>query len=145
MKKIYLNILGLKNFETDELEELEKAVSEVNIPYSSILYEPAKELKRKISIIQTKRRTSKQVWVRFVCSWSGYSNNPSAPRRTLGVEYKKLNREIAEKLPKYYCYRFSDGSTNDWNIEIVSVKGKEQGSDYPYQVDELLKSKQVKN
>ena len=80
------------------------------------------------------------MWVRFTCSWSGYSNNPSAPRRTLGAEYRKLGREIAEKLPNYFCHRFDDGSTNDWNISVVSVRGKEKGSSYSQQVDRFLEN-----
>ena len=140
MKKIYLNILGLKNFETEDLEMLLNEVNKIELNFNDVLYEPVKELKYKIRKEISKRQNSKQVWVRFICSWSGYSNNSSAPRRTLGAEYRKLAREVAEKMPKYYCHRFSDGSTNDWHIEIVSVKGKEKGSSYSQQVDKFIKN-----
>ena len=139
MNKIHLTILGLKNFETNDLEILKKELDDIHlqINYRSVLYEPLKDLNRKINTILRKRETSKQVWVRFSCSWSGY-NNSSAPRRTLGAEYRKLNRDVAEKLPKYFCHRFDDSSTNDWNISIVNVKGKEKSSAYSHQVDEFL-------
>lgn len=139
MREIHLNILGLKNFETEELQDLLNGVNRIKLLFDDLLYEPVNGLKFKIRKEISRRENSKQVWVRFTCSWSGYSNNPSAPRRTLGAEYRKINREIAEKMPKYYCHEFSDSTTNDWHIEIVSVKGKEKGSSYSRQVDEFMK------
>ena len=138
--KINLNILGAKNFDDEKIEQIEKALNEIRIPYQNILKQPFQELERKIRIIKNKRKNSKTVWAKFTCSWSGYSNNPSAPRRTLGTEYRKLNREIAEKLPNYFCHKFTDGSTNDWNIKVVSVRSKKKSSSYGHQVDEFIKS-----
>lgn len=132
--RIHLNILGIKNFETEDLIKLQNEIEQLKPNYSSILYEPINELKRKIQIELQKRETSKQVWVEFVSYWSGYNSNQ---RKIVGKFYRKIDRKIAEKMPKYFCHIFSDNTTNDWNIKIVSVKGKNEGS-YDSQIDEFL-------
>lgn len=139
MKKIYWNIRGIKNFETCDLNTLLQELNKINIEYSSVLYDPLRRLKRNIRTELHRRDSSKKVWVKFTCSWSGYSNNPSAPRRTLGADYKKIDRGIAAKLPKYYSHSFDDGSTNDWRIEVVSVKGNEKPTSYNHQIRDILK------
>ena len=136
MGKIYLNILGLKNFESEDLESLQKELDKIQIDYNSILYEPFKELKRKVFAILQKRQSSKQLWVEFTSYWSGYT---SGQRKLVGRHYRKISREMAEKMPKWFSHRFSDNTTNDWSIKIVSVKGKDEGS-YSGQIDDFLKS-----
>ncbi len=136
MNKIYLNILGLKNFETEDLLKLKSEIELLRPTYSSILWEPVGELKRKIQTELRKRETSKFVWVEFVSYWSGYT---SKQRKVVGKHYRKIERTIAEKMPKYFSHQFSDNTTNDWNIRVVNVKGENEGS-YSQQVDEFLKS-----
>ena len=136
-----LNIIGYKNLDNKALLELVEKVKEAEniLPYSNEVKDSLQKLGWQLQVELNKRERSKYVWVEFSCSWSGYSNNPSAPRRTIGVEYRKLDREIALKLPNYWSYVFSDGSTNDWSIDIVSVRPKNsKGSSYPHQIDELL-------
>lgn len=134
MKNIYLNILGIKNFETEDLIKLRDEVEQLRPSYSSVLWEPVGELKRKIQSELRKRETSKYVWVEFVSYWSGYTSNQ---KKIVGKFYRKIERKIAEKMPKYFCHNFTDNTTNDWNVKIVSVKGKNEGS-YSNQIDEFL-------
>lgn len=141
--KIYLNILGFKKFDDEQLEDVSKEVEELAIAYDSILREPLNELIKKIRVEQNRRKNSKLVLVEFVCSWSGYSNNSSAPRRDVARHYRKVDRKVADKMPKYFCHNFSDGSTNDWSIKIVSVKGKNESLQYGNQVDEFLKENKL--
>lgn len=142
MKKIYLNILGLKNFETGDLVKLRDEIETLSPTYSSILYEPIRELKRKIQIVLRKREVSKSVWVEFVTVWSGYSNPASqGQRREVGRFYRKIERQKALSLPKYFVHSFTDGTTNDWSVKIVDIRGKDSGS-YSSQIDEFLSSHQ---
>lgn len=139
-EKIYLNILGFKNFETKSLIELCEEIEKLKPTYSSILYEPINELNNKIRTQLRKRETSKKVWVEFTAIWSGYSNPASSgQRREVGQFYRQFNRDIANKLPSYYSYPFSDGTTNDWNIKIVDKRGNNTGS-YSSQVSEIINS-----
>lgn len=139
MGKIYLNILGIKNFNDDDLKEIYSQLEKINIEAYTLLYEPFEELKRKIGIEQNKRERRNWVWVEFTCSWSGYSNNPSAPRRDIGKIYRKISKDKVDKIGSYYCHRFSDNSTNDWYIKKVSVRGKDTGA-YAHQIDDYLKT-----
>ena len=135
MKKIYLNILGLKNWENKDLQLLQKKLENIKIDYSSIIYEPFIELKRKLRIILERRERSKYVWVEFISYWSGYTSNQ---RKLVGKHYRKIERVVAEKMPKYFEHQFSDNTSNAWNIKIVSIRGKDKGS-YSQQIDEFLK------
>jgi len=140
MNKIYLNILGTKNFDTEDLSILQDAVKELRPQYGTILYEPVIELERKIRAELQKRERSKYVWGEFISYWSGYT---SSQRKIVGKHYRKIQKDIAQKMPKYFSHKFSDDTTNDWNIKIVSVKGKDEGS-YEQQIDEFL-AKQESN
>ena len=141
MKKIYLNILGYKNFETNELAILRDEVEKMrgSMGYSSILWDSIGELKRKINIELSKRENSKKVWVEFVSYWSGYT---SSQRRLVGRFYRKMDRDIAVKMPKYFEHQFTDNTSNAWNVAIVSVRGKDEGS-YSSQIDDFIKSEAV--
>lgn len=134
--KIYLNILGFKNFEDEELEKIFNELEEIKLNFNSIFNEPLSELKRKVSMEKNKRERRKWVWVEFISYWSGYTSNQ---RKITGKFYRKIDRDIAEKMPKFYCHNFTDNTTNDWYIKIVSVKGKDEGS-YSSQIDEFLKT-----
>ncbi len=138
-EKMHLNILGLKNYSSEKLSEILKEVEKINVNLDSILREPIDKLRHKIRLEQGKRERRNWVWVEFSCSWSGYSCNPSAPRRDIDKHYIKLDRKIAEKLPSYFCHNFTDNSTNDWHIKIVDVLKKSHGT-YKHQVDEFLKT-----
>ena len=137
-EKIYLNILGLKNFINNDLQILLKEVESLELKngYSSILYEPVKKLAFKIRYELNKRERSEFVWVEFVSYWSGYT---SSQRKIVGKHYRKIERLLVDKMPKYYSYKFSDNTTNDWNIKIVDIRGKDEGG-YTQQIDEFLAS-----
>ena len=135
-EKIHLNILGIKNFKSESLKDILSEIEKLNISYSSFMYKPIDNLKRKIRIEIGKRERSKFVWVEFVAYWSGYS---SSQRKVSGKFYRKLDRNLASKLPKFYQHNFTDNTTNDWYIKQVDVKGKDEGS-YKNQIDEFLAS-----
>ena len=116
------------------LKEVESL--ELKNGYSSILYEPVKKLVFKIKHELNKRERSKFVWVEFVSYWSGYT---SSQRKIVGKHYRKIKRLLVDKMPKYYSYKFSDNTTNDWNIKIVDIRGKDEGG-YTQQIDEFLAS-----
>ncbi len=134
MNKIYLNILGLKNFPTEDLIKLRDEVEILRPLYSSLLWEPVGELKRKIQIELSKRERSKFVWVEFESYWSGYT---SSQRKLVGRFYKKLEKSLVEKLPKYFEHQFSDNTNNAWSVKVVDVRGKDEGS-YSQQIEEFL-------
>ena len=135
-EKIYLNILGLKNFINNDLQILLKEVESLKLKngYSSILYEPVKKLAFKIRYELNKRERSEFVWVEFVSYWSGYT---SSRRKIVGKHYRKIERLLVDKMPKYYSYKFSDNTANDWSIKIVDIRGKDEGG-YTQQIDEFL-------
>ncbi len=137
MEKINLNILGLKNFENEDLDKLLIEAEKVKVDFGNDLYTPFSKLRMKIRIEQNKRKRRDWVWLEFTCSWSGYSNNPSAPRKDIGKIYRKVKKELVEKIGSYYSHTFSDNSTNDWGIKVVSTNGKDTGS-YSHQIDEYL-------
>ena len=137
-----LNIIGYKNLSNNELENEITILQEAEniLPYDNDVKEAIKELVWQLHRELDKRSRSKKVWVEFSCSWSGYSNNPSAPRRDIGLEYRKLDRNMVESFGNFYSHRFSDGTTNDWHICIVDVKPKSyKRTTYPHQIDEFLK------
>ena len=138
MNKIYLNILGFKNFEDEELDKISEELEEIKPNFNSIFNEPLSELKRKIRIEQGKRERRNWVWVEFISYWSGYT---SKQRKIVGKFYRKIDRNTAKKMPKFYSHSFSDNTTNDWYIKIVSVKGKDEGG-YSQQIDEFLKNQE---
>ena len=133
--KIYLSILGFKKFSDGLLLEIFNELEKINVDYGNLLYEPFSIFKRKIKIEQNRRKNSKCVWVEFVAYWSGYT---SKQRREVGRYYHKITREDAKKLPSFYKHHFSDNTTNDWYIKVVSVRGKDSGS-YSDQIDEIIK------
>ena len=134
MNKIYLNILGLKNFSTGDLEFLNREVEKLNPTWNSLLREPIQDLKSKIFREINKRERSKFVWVEFESYWSGYT---SSQRRLVGRFYKKLEKSFVEKLPKYFEHYFSDNTNNAWSIKVVDVRGKDEGG-YSQQIEEFL-------
>jgi len=134
MNKIYLNILGLKNFSTEDLEKLKVEVEKLNPDWNSLLREPIRDLKSKIWREINKRERSKFVWVEFESYWSGYT---SSQRKLVGRFYKKLEKSFVEKLPKYFEHQFSDNTNNAWSVKVVDVRGKDEGS-YSQQVEEFL-------
>ena len=134
MKKIYLNILGFKNFESDELKPILDGLEKIEFDYNSILREPFSQLKFKIRRELDKRKNSKFVLVEFESFWSGYT---SGQRKLVGRFYRKLDRDLAEKLPKYFEHQFTDNTSNAWSVKIVDVRGKDEGS-YSGQIDEFL-------
>ena len=136
MEKIHLNILGIKNFDNKDLSDILEELEEIKPNFNSIFNEPLSELKRKIRIEQGKRKRRNWVWVEFISYWSGYT---SKQRKVVGKFYRKIDKSVAEKMPKFYCHNFSDNTTNEWYIKIVSVKGKDEGS-YSNQIDEFLKN-----
>ena len=138
MNKIYLNILGFKNFDDDRLNEVYNELEKTEIDFSSFFAEPLSELKRKIRIEQGKRERRNWVWVEFISYWSGYTLKQ---RKIVGKFYRKIDRNTAKKMPKFYSHSFSDNTTNDWYIKIVSVKGKDEGG-YSQQIDEFLKNQE---
>jgi len=136
MKEIHLKIINLEKFNNEELLELKKELENAKSHMiNSPLYEPLHALEEKIYNILQKRKTSKYVWLEFSGFWSGYR---SSQRRQIGVHYRKVKREIAETMPKFFSHNFDDNTTNDWSICIVPSKGKEWGT-YAHQVDEFLK------
>jgi len=134
MNKIYLNILGLKNFSTEDLERLKVEVEKLSPTWESSLREPIRDLKSKIWREVAKRERSKFVWVEFESFWSGYT---SSQRKLVGRFYKKLEKSFVEKLPKYFEHQFSDNTNNAWSIKVVDVRGKDEGS-YSQQIEEFL-------
>lgn len=134
MNKIYLNILGLKNFSTEDLERLKVEVEKLNPTWESLLREPIQDLKSKIWREVSKRERSKVVWVEFESYWSGYT---SSQRKLVGRFYKKLEKSFVEKLPKYFEHQFSDNTNNAWSVKVVDVRGKDEGS-YSQQIEEFL-------
>jgi len=134
MNKIYLNILGLKNFSTEDLERLKIEVEKLSPTWNSLLREPIQDLKSKIWREISKRERSKFVWVEFESYWSGYTSNQ---RKLVGRFYKKLDKSFVEKLPKYFEHQFSDNTNNAWSVKVVDVKGKDEGG-YSQQVEEFL-------
>jgi len=140
-----LTIIGHKNLESEELKRLTSELQEAEniLPYSSPVKEAIKDLRWKVQMELNKRERSKFVWVEFVAVWSGYSQPASrGQRREVGRFYRKLSRDIADKLPGFYSHSFTDNTTNDWSIRQVSVKGRDSGS-YSQQVDEIIE--RVKN
>lgn len=140
MNKINLNILGLKNFETSDLLKLRDEVETLRPTYSSVLYDSVAELKRKIQRELSKREKSNRVFVEFVAEWSGYS---SSQKKEVGRFYRKFRRDLAIRFPSYWQHNFSDGTTNNWYIKIVDIKGKDSGS-YSAQIDEFINSLNLK-
>ena len=134
MTKIYLNILGLKNFETEDLNKLLAEVEALNPVYTSWLYDPIHELRRKINYEIAKRKRSKTVWVCFESYWSGYT---SGQRHMVGRFYRKLDKTLVDKLPKYFEHAFTDNTSNGWSVKAVDVPGKNEGS-YSGQIDDFL-------
>jgi len=141
MKPIHLNILGLKNFETGDLIRLRDEIELLRPTYSSLLWEPVGNLKRKIQLELAKRERSKYVWVQFESYWSGYT---SAQRKLVGRYYRKIKRSLATHLPNWFSHQFTDNTTNDWLVKVVSVRGKDEGS-YPGQIDTFLKEQSQTN
>lgn len=78
--------------------------------------------------------TDEQVWVEFNGYWNGYK---PGQRRLVGRHYRKMKKELAEKMPKSFSYKFSDNSINDWAIKPVSKKGKNEGV-CSEQIDEFM-------
>jgi len=139
-----LTIIGHKNLESEELKRLIAELQEAEniLPYSSSVKEAIGDLRWKVQMELNKRERSKKVWMEFVASWSGYTSNQ---RKEVGRWYRRLSRDIANKLPSFYAHHFSDNTTNDWYIKQVSVKGKDSGS-YSQQVDEIIsKAMEAKN
>jgi len=135
------NIIGYKSLATEDLENVCEQLRNAKdkLSWKSEVKKALYQLRNQLLSEINRRERSKKVWVEFSCYWNSYSYNSSASHRKLGVEYRRLDREIADKLPNYYYHRFSDGSTNDWSIKIVDVKGKEEPTCYNDQIDKFLK------
>lgn len=129
-------IIGFKSLENEGLTKLVSELQEAEniLPYSSSVKEAIKELKFKVSGELSKRERSKFVWVEFESFWSGYT---SGQRKLVGKFYRKLNKSLVEKMPKYFEHKFTDNTSNAWHVKVVSVRGKDEGS-YSNQVDEFL-------
>jgi hypothetical protein len=136
--KIHLNILGLKNFDSEKLKELLKEVETLylQVRYGTPLYEPLEKLKVKIRYEIGKRERRKWVWLEFTSYWSGYTSSQS---KLVGKHYRKVDKATADKMPKWFSHSFTDNTTNDWSIKQVDVPGKSEGS-YSNQIDEFLRT-----
>lgn len=137
-----LNIIGYKNYSNEDLQKkidlLKRAYDRLG--FTDEVGEALSDTSRQLIIELNKRERGKYVWVEFVTEWSGYSNPASSgQRREVGRFYRKLNRDLANKLPNYYQHHFTDNTTNDWYIKQVSVRGKDKGS-YSQQVDDIINS-----
>lgn len=138
MKTIYLNILGIKNFTSEDLKVLLKEVEtlDLKVGYGTLLYEPVQKLKHKIRLEVGKRERRKWAWLEFTSYWSGYTSRQS---KLVGKHYRKVSKEVADKIPKWFSHRFTDNTTNDWSIKVVDIPAKNEGG-YSQQVDEYLRT-----
>lgn len=134
MRDLNLNIIGFKKYESEELKHILEALNKITVHYENTLYEPLSRLKNKIGAELNKRERSKYVWVEFVAEWTGYT---SRQQREVGRFYRTIKRDLAEKLPTFHEYRFSDGTSNYWYINTVTTRGKESGS-YGHHVEEII-------
>jgi len=109
-RKIKFNIIGYKSLKTKKIELI---ISQLILAKSKLVGDEVGEvrnaidmLKRQLSYEVNKRQRAKKVLVKFTCYWSGYSNNPSAPQRKLGAEYRKIDREVDPKDTKLLLSSF---------------------------------------
>lgn len=136
--EINLHILNLKKFSDEELMDIAKELRNLKIQYGTLLYHPFENLKNKVYRETSRRERSRFVFVEFRCEWSGYSNNPSAPRKLAGKFYRKISKDQFEKMPKFFSHQFRDNSANDWTVKKVDFLGRDEGS-YSNQIDEWFK------
>ena len=132
-----LNIIGYKTKNTEELqeirEELQKAIKKLTWDC-----QVAKALERlfwQIKLELDRRGKSKKVLVKFTAIWSGYT---STQRKKCAVEYRKIDRNTWEKMPKTFIHKFTDNTENLWSAEIVYKKDEPAHNSYGYQVDNFL-------
>jgi len=132
-----LNITGYKTKDIEELREIEKNIEvsckllpfedEVRKALNTLLFDIKRELR--------KREKSKTVLVKFTAEWSGYTSNQ---KKLCAVEYRKISRDIFNKMPKSFVHNFNDNTNNLWKAKIVFRKDKKSYNTYGSQVDKFL-------
>jgi len=133
--KINLTIAGLKNLDNEELEKIKRELECFrNGTCISFLKDPINRLIDKIDNVIWMRKHSKYVWLKFDGYWS---KNNISPRQHVGTFYRKVRRDIAAKMPKFFTHKINDSAEIEWAITVVHFIGKEHGL-YSEQINEFL-------
>ena len=132
MEKIK-HIIGYKSQDTDKLRELETAITK--LPWDSVVKNGLLEIKFNIKRELERRETSKKVLVKFTAEWSGYT---SSQKKDCAIEYRKIDRALWDKMPKYFSHQFSDNTHNGWRAEMAIKDGGDSYNSYGSQVDKFL-------
>ena len=77
----------------------------------------------------------RKITVWFVGIWSGYRSEQS---HIVHTEKRRLDKELYDKLPKFFLSHFDDNTHNRWTLQL-NKPAKQVSNTYSFQIDNFLK------